>query len=121
MTASALTRPGERDRLIVKIGQIDWVFCFLVCAIAGIGGMMLYSIANASWEPWAAKHVIRFGFCLIALLVLGPGGLGLSRLRRGPAAADGRAGGGRGVAGRAALAEPARRAHPAVRDHEDRP
>ena len=49
MTASALTRPGERDRLIVKIGQIDWTFVFLVCLIAGIGGMMLYSIANASW------------------------------------------------------------------------
>jgi rod shape determining protein RodA len=70
MTASALTRPGERDRLVVKVGQIDWTFCFLVCAIAGIGGMMLYSIANASWEPWAAKHVIRFGFCLIAMLLL---------------------------------------------------
>ena len=41
MTASALTRPGERDRLIVKIGQIDWTFIFLVCLIAGIGGMML--------------------------------------------------------------------------------
>jgi rod shape determining protein RodA len=71
MTASALTRPGERDRLVVKVGQIDWTFCFLVCAIAGIGGMMLYSIANASWEPWAAKHMMRFGFCLIAMLLLG--------------------------------------------------
>ena len=70
MTASALTRPGERDRLIVKIGQIDWVFCFLVCLIAGVGGMMLYSIANAHWEPWAAKHLVRFGFCLILMLVL---------------------------------------------------
>jgi rod shape determining protein RodA len=70
MTASALTRPGERDRLVVKVGQIDWTFCFLVCAIAGIGGMMLYSIANASWEPWAAKHVTRFGLCLIAMLLL---------------------------------------------------
>ena len=70
MTASALTRPGERDRLIVKIGQIDWVFCFLVCLIAGIGGMMLYSIANAHWEPWAAKHLIRFGLCLVLMLVL---------------------------------------------------
>ncbi|MGZ3273953.1 MAG: rod shape-determining protein RodA [Caulobacteraceae bacterium] len=70
MTASALTRPGERDRLIVKIGQIDWVFCFLVCAIAGIGGMMLFSIANAHWEPWAAKHLIRFGFCLALMLGL---------------------------------------------------
>ncbi len=70
MTASALTRPGERDRLIVKIGQIDWVFCFLVCAIAGIGGMMLFSIANAHWEPWAAKHLIRFGMCLVLMLLL---------------------------------------------------
>ena len=25
MTASALTRPGERDRLIVKLGEIDWM------------------------------------------------------------------------------------------------
>jgi rod shape determining protein RodA len=70
MTASALTRPGERDRLIVKIGEIDWTFCFLVCLIAGIGGLMLYSIANASWTPWAAKHMIRFGLCLILMLVL---------------------------------------------------
>ena len=70
MTASALTRPGERDRLIVKIGEIDWTFCFLVCLIAGIGGLMLYSIANGSWTPWAAKHLIRFGLCLILMLVL---------------------------------------------------
>jgi len=70
MTASALTRPGERDRLIVKIGQIDWVFCFLVCAIAGVGGMMLFSIANGHWEPWAAKHLMRFGMCLVLMLLL---------------------------------------------------
>jgi rod shape determining protein RodA len=70
VTASALTRPGERDRLIVKIGQIDWMFCFLVCAIAGIGGMMLYSIANSHWEPWAARHLIRFGVCLALMLAI---------------------------------------------------
>ena len=70
MTASALTRPGERDRLIVKIGQFDWVFCFLVCLIAGIGVMMLYSIANGHWDQWAAKHLIRFGLCLALMLGL---------------------------------------------------
>ena len=70
MTASALTRPGERDRLVIKIGQIDWTFCFLVCLIAGMGGLMLYSIANASWEPWAAKHMSRFGLCLGLMLLL---------------------------------------------------
>jgi rod shape determining protein RodA len=70
MTASAMTRPGERNRLVVKIGQIDWTFCFLVCLIAGMGGLMLYSIANASWEPWAMKHMVRFGLCLALMLVL---------------------------------------------------
>ncbi|HUO21112.1 MAG TPA: rod shape-determining protein RodA [Caulobacteraceae bacterium] len=70
MTASALTRPGQRDRLIVKLGEIDWLFCALLTAIAGIGGLMLYSVANGAWEPWAAKHLIRFGLCLLLCLVL---------------------------------------------------
>lgn len=70
MTASALTRPGQRDRLVVKFGEIDWTFCALLCLIAGIGALMLYSIANGSWEPWAAKHLIRFGLCLLLTLAL---------------------------------------------------
>lgn len=70
MTASALTRPGERDRLSVKIAQIDWRLLLLLCAIAGMGAAMLYSVAQGSWEPWAAKHLIRFGVCLAIMLVL---------------------------------------------------
>ncbi|QQQ18855.1 rod shape-determining protein RodA [Brevundimonas vitis] len=70
MTASALTRPGERDRLTVKIAQIDWRFVLLLCAVAGVGSLMLYSVAKGSWEPWAANHLIRFGVCLGMMLVL---------------------------------------------------
>ena len=33
MTASALTRPGERDRLSVKITQLHWRLLLLLCAI----------------------------------------------------------------------------------------
>ena len=32
MTATALTRPGERDRLVVKLAEIDWRFVGLLCA-----------------------------------------------------------------------------------------
>ena len=53
MTVSALSRPGERDRLIVKIGEIDWIFCLTLCLIAGAGAVMLFSIAGSSWTPWA--------------------------------------------------------------------
>jgi rod shape determining protein RodA len=70
MTASALTRPGERERLVVKIGQIDWRFTGLLCVVAGIGAMMLYSVAGGSWEPWAARHLIRFGVLLVVMLAL---------------------------------------------------
>lgn len=70
MTASALTRPGERERLPVKLTQIDWRFVALLCAVAGMGTAMLYSVAKGSWEPWAANHIIRFGVLLVAMLVL---------------------------------------------------
>jgi rod shape determining protein RodA len=46
MTVSALTRPGERDRLIVKLTEIDWLFVGAMTLIAGAGGLMLFSIAG---------------------------------------------------------------------------
>lgn len=70
MTASALTRPGERDRISVKLGQIDWRFVALLTIVSGTGALMLYSVAKGSWEPWAAKHLIRYGVCLALMLVL---------------------------------------------------
>ena len=70
MTASALTRPGERERLSVKIGEIDWRFVALLCIVGGVGAAMLYSVAGGSWEPWAAKHLIRFGVFLVVMLAL---------------------------------------------------
>ena len=48
MTASALTRPGERDRLPVKIGQIEWRLAGLLAIVAGAGAMLLYSLVGAA-------------------------------------------------------------------------
>ncbi|MGA0599147.1 rod shape-determining protein RodA [Caulobacter sp. KR2-114] len=70
MTVSALTRPGERDRLIVKLANIDWTFALLLSIIAGIGGVMLYSIAGGEWWPWAAPHLIRYAGCLVLMIIL---------------------------------------------------
>ncbi|WP_334165180.1 rod shape-determining protein RodA [Phenylobacterium sp.] len=70
MTVSALTRPGERDRLIVKLSEVDWIFVLTLCLIAGAGAVMLFSIAGSSWDPWAAKHVIRFSICLALMIGL---------------------------------------------------
>ncbi|GAA0633832.1 rod shape-determining protein RodA [Brevundimonas lenta] len=70
MTASALTRPGERDRLSTKIAELDWRLIGLLCVVAGVGTAMLYSITGGHWQPWAAKHIIRFGALLIVMLGL---------------------------------------------------
>jgi rod shape determining protein RodA len=70
MTISAITRPGERDRLIVKLGQIDWTLCLLLTTITAIGAVMLYSIAGGSWSPWAGRHLALFGLCFLVMLAL---------------------------------------------------
>ncbi len=68
MSGSALTRPGQRDRLPIKLGEIDWRLAGLLAFVACVGAMMQYSIAGGSWEPWAAKHLIRF-FLLFGLMI----------------------------------------------------
>ncbi len=70
MTASALTRPGERDRISSKITELAWRIVGLLCVIAGIGGAMQYSIAGGHWQPWAADHLVRFGVLVVIMLGL---------------------------------------------------
>lgn len=70
MTASAISRPGERDRLPVKISQIDWRLAGLIALVGGAGAMMLYSVAGESWAPWAGNHLIRFGVVFLVMLGL---------------------------------------------------
>ncbi|NBU28911.1 MAG: rod shape-determining protein RodA, partial [Caulobacteraceae bacterium] len=69
MSTSALSRPGERDRPLIKFIEIDWLFCVLLCLIAGAGGLIMFSVAGGSWTPWAAAHLVRFG--LFFLLMIG--------------------------------------------------
>jgi len=76
MTVSALTRPGERDRLIVKFGEIDWIFCLALTLIAVAGALMQFSIAGSSWTPWAAPTLVRYVVFFILMV-----GLSLVNLR----------------------------------------
>mgnify|MGYP003393420984 CR=1 FL=1 len=67
MTSSALTRPGERDRLSTKIMELDWRLVALLCVVAFVGTAMLYSIAGGEWQPWAMDHLMRFGAMLVVI------------------------------------------------------
>jgi rod shape determining protein RodA len=70
VTVSSITRSDERQRFSVKLGQIDWTLCLLLAGIAGIGAVMLYSIAGGSWSPWAGRHLALFGVCFVLMIAL---------------------------------------------------
>ncbi len=70
MTSSAISRPGQRERLTMKLPEIDWRLALALCCIAGVGTMMLYSTAPLSWKPWAGPHLIRFSLCFVMMLIL---------------------------------------------------
>ena len=43
-----------------KLGQVQWLFVFILCLLAGIGFVMLYSAAGGSLDPWASRQLVRF-------------------------------------------------------------
>lgn len=53
-----------------KLWQISWLYVLLLCAVAGVGYLALYSAAGGSAEPYAGRHAIRFAFGLTLMLGL---------------------------------------------------
>ncbi len=50
--------------------RMHFLLLFLLVAIAGIGVMTLYSVAEGSWTPYASRHLIRFAFASIILVAV---------------------------------------------------
>ena len=60
-----------RDRgagVLEKLWLIPWSFVLLLCAIAAVGYVALYSAGGGAPEPYASKHALRFGFGLVMML-----------------------------------------------------
>jgi len=53
-----------------KLWQVNWGLILLLTMIAGIGFAVLYSAAGGRVDPWAMKHIIRFGVTMVFLLVI---------------------------------------------------
>ncbi len=51
-----------------KIWQISWVYVLLLCALAGVGYVALYSAAGGAPEPYASRHVLRFAVGLVLMI-----------------------------------------------------
>ena len=53
-----------------KIWRINWGLVLVLTAIAGVGVLALYSAAGGRFEPWAARHAVRYGSALMLMLVV---------------------------------------------------
>ncbi len=51
-----------------KIFRINWLFVLLLCALASVGYVALYSAAGGSPEPYATRHIVRFAFGLLLMV-----------------------------------------------------
>jgi rod shape determining protein RodA len=66
------TRPYAAARrtlsVVDKLYEINWGLVLLICIIACIGFAMLYSVAGASFSPWAAKQMVFFALGMMLLI-----------------------------------------------------
>jgi rod shape determining protein RodA len=53
-----------------KLRELNWLIVLVVCAIAGIGFAILYSVAGGKLDPWASTQMIRFGVGLVLMLAI---------------------------------------------------
>ena len=65
-----LIRAEPSFGLATKLWQVSWTYVALLCALACVGYVALYSAAGGAAEPYAYRHITRFGFGLAMMLCI---------------------------------------------------
>ena len=55
---------------LTKIFHINWALLLLISAVAGIGILMLYSVAGGSMTPWAGQQMERFIMGVVLMFIV---------------------------------------------------
>ena len=53
-----------------RFWQLNWFLILLICALASVGFMMLYSAGNGNYSPWAERQMVRFGVGMFVMLAI---------------------------------------------------
>ncbi len=53
-----------------KLIHLGWGLVILVCLLAGVGFVALYSAANGNMDPWASKQLMRFLVGLVGMFII---------------------------------------------------
>ena len=70
ITARRLIRAEPSFGLATKLWQISWSYVVLLCLLAGVGYVALYSAAGGSPDPYATRHILRFCFGLVMMICI---------------------------------------------------
>jgi rod shape determining protein RodA len=65
-----LIRVESSFGLAAKLWRIPWLYVLLLCLLAGVGYVALYSAAGGAAEPYATRHILRFAFGLVMTLCI---------------------------------------------------
>ncbi len=69
MISQRLSRRNTLD-ITARIFRINWLLILLLCALAAVGYIALYSAAGGSPEPYATRHILRFAFGLLLMICI---------------------------------------------------
>jgi rod shape determining protein RodA len=59
---------GPKPKFVERIRGIGWGMVLLITVVTAIGIVVLYSAADGSMQPWAAKQMMRFAIALIPMI-----------------------------------------------------
>ncbi len=63
--------PGTRVPTgMVKVLHVNWALAIVIAAVASVGFLMLFSVADGSLEPWSRRQMVRFALGLVLMLVM---------------------------------------------------
>jgi rod shape determining protein RodA len=61
---------AEAAGLGTKLWRVSWLYVLMLCLLAAVGYVALYSAGGGSVEPYAGRHALRFGFALLMMLTI---------------------------------------------------
>ncbi|GEM17316.1 rod shape-determining protein RodA [Gluconobacter oxydans] len=65
-----LLRAEPDFRPMARLLQVNWLYVLLVCVLAGVGYIALYSAGGGSAKPFAGPQMVRFGFGLVMMIAV---------------------------------------------------
>lgn len=71
MGSARMFGPRRNEKTVLqRLLSLNWGIVLATILLASAGFAMLYSVAGGTWEPWAARQMLRFSVALVIMMVI---------------------------------------------------